>query len=104
MTGTRNAAIGTFLLCMLAVGCQSRSGAGHPGTGCELRKGMTIDELVQCGCVAANAGSASVASGADPDSAETLRTVTVGTYSCPLGGAGLARVSVLNGVADEIAY
>lgn len=96
--------MGSFLVCALTVGCQSGSGTGHPEPGCELRKGMTTDELVQCGCVAANAGGASVVSGAGPDGTETLRTITVGTYSCPLGGAGLARVSVINGVADEVSY
>ncbi|WP_462320247.1 hypothetical protein [Halochromatium sp.] len=65
---------------------------------------MTTEDLVGCGCRlmdSSNLGSAAIVRAqSDP----MVQTIIVVNYVCPMGDQGLATVSVLNGVADEVFY
>jgi hypothetical protein len=86
----------SLAVCLLAA-CQS---SGLPaGAYCEPRRGMTSAELVSCGCEMVDSGGAATRGG---PSGPPETAVTVADYVCPAGGAGLARVSLVDGVVREV--
>ncbi len=68
-------------------------------TFCKLQAGMTVAELMACGCRMTTSGGASVVSRSGEQ-----RAVTVSNLACPIGEAGVAVVSVVDGVAQGISY
>lgn len=69
---------------------------------CTLRKGMSAEELIRCGCVPARSGGGSVmigGRGASPGA-----TITMVHYICPRGEGGLTRVEVVNGLLERVIY
>jgi hypothetical protein len=60
---------------------------------------MTVAELMACGCRMTTSGGASVVSRSGAQ-----RAVTVSNLACPIGEAGVAVVSVVDGVAQGISY
>ncbi len=68
-------------------------------TFCKLQVGMTVAELMECGCRMTTSGGASVVSRSGAQ-----RAVTVSNLACPIGEAGVAVVSVVDGVAQGISY
>ena len=60
--------------------------------------GMTVDQLVDCGCVLANSGNLSSLS----TERSGVQRVIIVNYFCPLGAQGIARASVVNGVVDAV--
>lgn len=82
--------------------CATVPPSGHADGRCAPRKGMTTDELVRCGCVAAHSDASAIVSRKGARGAEASEVVVIVPYVCPLGKAGIARVSVNNGVVDEV--
>ncbi len=71
---------------------------------CLPKVGMTTEDLVNCGCRlmdSSNLGSAAIVRA---QSNPMVQIIIVVNYICPMGNQGLATVSVLNGVADEVFY
>lgn len=65
---------------------------------------MDTDQLARCGCVSADTrGDYKVPMSPDSTRGPVTR-VTVVNYMCPLGSAGIAKVVVVNGVAEEVLY
>jgi len=86
-----------LLALTLLAACQS---AGIPGGAkCEPRRGMTTAQLVACDCVMEDSGGAAIA-GATGDAPR--KAVTVADFACPVGKAGFAQVSVVDGVVREV--
>jgi len=65
---------------------------------------MTSAELADCGCLLHDTGGLATASGARVAGGTEVQTVIIVNYICPLGKRGVARVSVINGVADAVYY
>lgn len=85
---------------LLTMGCSS-SGDKY-GSSCALRKGMSAEALIRCGCFPANSGGGTVlVQGSGPDVGETITLVH---YLCPRGGGKLNRVAVVNGVVDRVLF
>jgi len=82
---------------LLLAACQSNDIPG--GAKCEPKQGMTTAELVACGCEMIDSGGAAMVGST---SGEPRRAVTVSDYICPLGKAGVGRVSVVDGVVREV--
>ena len=88
-----------LLVALLAVGCSSDRARRDI---CPLRKGMTAEELVRCGCVPAGSGGGSVMiGGRGTGRGETIMMVH---YICPRGAGGLSRVEVVNGLLERVIY
>ena len=100
-SGARDVTLGV-LICMLAVsGCQSTASSSR-GDACTFTPGMTTDDLARCGCMASNSrGDGSVMLMSE-EALNNTRTVAIINYMCPLGAAGVARVTVMNGVATAV--
>lgn len=90
------------LLCIGLTGCQSASNARLKR--CFPRVGMGTDQLAACGCVLADGAAFYVPPTADPQAPNEAVTINIVSYMCPLGEAGIARVSVKNGVALQVFY
>lgn len=90
------------VICMLAVtGCQSTASSSRRDA-CTFAPGMTTDDLARCGCVAGNSrGDGSVMLMSE-EALNNTRTVAIINYMCPLGAAGVARVTVMNGIATTV--
>lgn len=89
-------------LCLTFIACS-------PGTEqhrryCTPRPGMTIDQLVACGCLLHDSGGLATASVARAEGGPNIQTIIIVNYICPLGERGIARVSVTNGIADAVTY
>ncbi|RKT43423.1 hypothetical protein [Thiocapsa rosea] len=99
--GTHLVTLGA-LICLLGVtGCQSTATSSRGDT-CTFAPGMTTDDLARCGCVAGNSrGDGSVMLMSE-EALNNTRTVAIINYMCPLGAAGVARVTVMNGVATTV--
>jgi hypothetical protein len=65
---------------------------------------MTTEDLVGCGCRVMDTGNLGSAAIVRSDSSPMVQTIIVVNYVCPMGQQGLATVSVVNGVADEVFY
>lgn len=65
---------------------------------------MDTDQLAACGCVLADRGAFYQPPTADPQTRNDAVTINIVSYMCPLGEAGIARVSVKNGVALQVFY
>lgn len=100
--GTRAVTLGALICVLVAVtGCQSTASSSR-GDDCTFAPGMTTDDLARCGCVAANSrGDGSVMLMSE-ESLNNTRTIAIVNYMCPLGAAGVARVTVMNGVATTV--
>jgi len=61
--------------------------------------GIGTDQLVDCGCLLNDTGSLASASMGNGG-----QRIIIVNYVCPLGAQGIARVSVINGVADEVTF
>lgn len=65
---------------------------------------MGTDQLARCGCVSAgNRNDYQVALGSVQER-NASQAVSIVNYMCPLGSAGIAMVTVVNGVAKEVFY
>lgn len=62
---------------------------------------MTTDQLISCGCFTISHHARSNAL-SQSDSERSGQSVVIQNYLCPRGGAGLARVMVINGIADDV--
>jgi hypothetical protein len=71
---------------------------------CLPKIGMTTEDLVGCGCRLLDSGNLGSAALARAEADPSVQTIIVVNYLCPMGRDGLATVSVLNGVADEVFY
>jgi hypothetical protein len=66
--------------------------------------GMRTNDLAACGCRRYDGGAmqslpvSRAAGGAD------AQTVTIVNYLCPLGDAGVAWATLINGVVDRVQY
>ncbi len=60
---------------------------------------MPVAELMACGCRMTSSGGASVVGRGGAQ-----RAVTVSNLACPIGEAGVAVVSVVDGVAQGVSY
>lgn len=87
------------LLWVGLTGCQSVSEKRLKR--CFPSVGMDTDQLAACGCVLTDDGAFSAA---DPQALNESVTINIVSYMCPLGEAGIARVSVKNGVALQVFY
>lgn len=84
------------------VGCQG--GGGPPRTSlCELVPGMDTDQLALCGCVSADTRADQIPLASERER-NVSQSVSMVNYMCPMGSAGVAQVSVLNGIAQQIFY
>jgi hypothetical protein len=82
-------------------GCQSNTSLPRKQT-CDLVPGMSADDLVDCGCIAAitpNDGAMMLMS---EEALSNTRAISIINYMCPLGAAGVAMVVVKNGVAASV--
>jgi hypothetical protein len=71
---------------------------------CLPEVGMTTKDLAECGCRLLDSGNLGSAALARAESDPSVQTIIVVNYICPMGRDGLATVSVVNGVADEVFY
>jgi hypothetical protein len=72
------------------------------GGDCALRKGMSAETLIRCGCVQARSGGGSVV--VDGYGGGSGRTITIVHYICSRGEGRLDRVEVVNGVVVSKLY
>jgi hypothetical protein len=82
-------------------GCQSNTSPARKQT-CDFVPGMTADDLVDCGCIAAitpNDGAMMLMS---EEAQSNTRAISIINYMCPLGAAGVAMVVVKNGVVSSV--
>jgi hypothetical protein len=84
------------------VGCGSVD--HHERRHCRPAPGMTTEQLAACGCVLLDNGSLASAPAALSEDGSAVRSVIIVNYICPLGEAGVAKVSVRNGVADSVLF
>lgn len=91
---------------MLAVGLLLQAGCAGPERprepSCRPAVGMTIDQLAACGCLLLDNGALASAPMARTASDAAATSVIIVNYICPLGQEGVARVSVRNGVAEQL--
>ncbi|MGB5833793.1 MAG: hypothetical protein WBG92_17635 [Thiohalocapsa sp.] len=80
------------------------SGSQQKRDYCLPQPGMTTAQLANCGCRLHDSGGLASASEAWADGERSVQTVIIVNYICPLGEKGIARVSVINGVADRVYY
>ncbi len=98
MSQTRLTAL---VVALLIAGCQSTANDAEL-TLCQPTPGMSTTELAECGCFTANIQSR-YAIGLDQGALDQqTQDVAILNYYCPLGSAGMARVTVVNGFATEV--
>ena len=86
---------------MSGAGCQSSE--TRPRTpACPLIPGMTVDQLVSCGCFTLSNNINYAGSLSQGDLRQQGQSVTIQNYLCPRGSAGFIKVVVINGIANEI--
>ncbi len=90
-----------LILTMTFTGCQS--GQSTPqAPPCPLALGMTTEHLASCGCFTiSNPGNYSN-SLTQSDSRQQGQRDIIDNYFCPRGSAGLAKVVVINGIANDV--
>ncbi len=99
--GARPVALGALIWMLALTGCQSTTSSARSDA-CTFAPGMTTDDLARCGCVPGNSrGDGSVMLMSE-EALNNTRTVAIINYMCPLGAAGVARVTVMNGVAITV--
>ena len=81
------------------MGCQSNQIRTQRGN-CVLEVGMTVGELLNCGCSMSRTFTPTQA----PPGTQGSQIVTTVNYICPLQENRFARVSVYKGTAREILY
>ena len=69
---------------------------------CTPAVGMTVDQLMACGCF--QAGGHGGGALALEDNRGTVGNVTILNYLCPRGSAGIFRILVVNGIARETRF
>jgi hypothetical protein len=65
---------------------------------------MDTDQLALCGCVSAATRSGYHVPLATEQERTAAQSVSIVNYMCPLGAGGIAKVVVLNGVAQQVFY
>jgi hypothetical protein len=73
-----------------------------PKPRCLPKIGMTTTELVACGCRLRDSGNLRAAALVRAQAHPGVQTIIVVNYLCPLGEDGIAMVSVVNGIADQV--
>jgi hypothetical protein len=82
------------------VGCQSDPVVQEER--CQLKPGLTTEELAGCGCFSTSTQSRyRITEGPESD-AEHAESVTILTFLCPRGTPGFTRVLVVNGAASAV--
>jgi hypothetical protein len=97
----RPAAFAVLVCVLAATGCQSTTSSSRSDA-CTFVPGMTTDDLARCGCIAGNSRSDGSVMLMSEEALSNTRTVAVINYMCPLGAAGVARVTVMNGIATTV--
>ncbi len=90
------------VLCVATItGCQSNPGREQRET-CRFAPGMTTDSLALCGCAPAFTGNDGSAMLMSEEAQSNTQTIMMVSYMCPLGSAGVAKVTVVNGVVTGV--
>lgn len=92
----------SVLLSVVPMGCESTAEARRRH--CFPRVGMSADQLVVCRCFQAGSGAHYMLSTVDTRTLKDPVSISIVSYICTLGEAGLARVSVQNGVVTQVFY
>ena len=101
----RKPRIWCLVILLLWVGLTGRQSASEERLKrCFPRVGMSTDQLAACGCVLTDNGAFYEPQTADTQALNEAVTINIVSYMCPLGEAGIARVSVKNGVALQVFY
>lgn len=102
MTPRRASRLSMLIIGVAAItGCQSNPASEQRKT-CRFAPGMTTETLAICGCAPAFTGNDGTAMLMSEEAQSNTRTVMIVSYMCPLGSAGVAKVTVVNGVVTGV--
>jgi hypothetical protein len=83
-------------------GCAA--GGERRGPACMPAVGMGTDGLAACGCQRYDGGSMRTLPASRAAGGAGAETVIIVNYICPLGDAGAAWATVINGVVERVDY
>jgi len=86
---------------LLLAACAASKSRDHA---CMPAKGMGTERLTACGCRRYDGGSMRTLPSSRTAGGAAAETVIIVNYICPLGDAGVAWATVINGVVERVDY